>query len=49
VNIAGMSLSRDEAGGEALTVLNLDAAPDDALVAELLAEGDIHTAQVVQL
>ncbi len=27
VNIAGMSLSRDEAGGEALTVLNLDSVP----------------------
>ena len=49
VNIAGMSLSRDEAGGEALTVLNLDSAPGEALIQELLAEGDIHTAQVVRL
>ena len=49
VNIAGMSLSRDEAGGEALTVLNLDSVPGDALIKELTSEGDIHTAQVVQL
>ena len=49
VNIASMSLSRDEAGGEALTVLNLDSVPGEALIKELLAEGDIHTAQVVQL
>jgi len=49
VNIAGMSLSRNEAGGEALTVLNLDSVPGAALIKELTAEGDIHTAQVVQL
>jgi len=49
VNIAGMSLSRDEAGGEALTVLNLDSVPGDALIKELTAEGDIKNTQVVQL
>ncbi len=49
VNIAGMSLSRDEAGGEALTVLNLDSVPGDALIKELTAESDVHSAQVVQL
>ena len=49
VNIAGMSLSRNEAGGEALTVLNLDAAPAPDLLEDLLAEADIHSAQVVQL
>ncbi len=49
VNIASMSLSRNEAGGSALTVLNLDSAPDAALIKELLAEGDIKSAQVVQL
>jgi D-3-phosphoglycerate dehydrogenase len=49
VNIAGMSLSRDAAGGHALTVLNLDSVPDDALIKELLAEGDIISAQVVTL
>jgi D-3-phosphoglycerate dehydrogenase len=49
VNIASMSLSRDEAGGSALTVLNLDSVPDDALIQELLQQGDIITAQVVTL
>lgn len=49
VNIAGMSLSRNEEGGQALTILNLDAAPGDALLKELLAEADIKSAQVVVL
>ena len=49
VNIAGMSLSRNEEGGQALTILNLDAAPGAALLKELLAEADIQSAQVVEL
>jgi len=49
VNIASMSLSRNEVGGEALTVLNLDSVPGAALIKELTAEGDISSAQVVQL
>ena len=49
VNIAGMSLSRNEAGGQALTVLNLDSVPSPALMQELLAEPAIATAQVVEL
>jgi D-3-phosphoglycerate dehydrogenase / 2-oxoglutarate reductase len=49
VNIASMSLSRNEAGGEALTVLNLDSVPGEALIKELTAEEDISSAQVVQL
>jgi D-3-phosphoglycerate dehydrogenase len=49
VNIASMSLSRTEAGGEALTVLNLDSVPGEALIKELTAEEDISSAQVVQL
>jgi D-3-phosphoglycerate dehydrogenase len=49
VNIASMSLSRDSAGGQALTVLNLDSVPGEALIKDLLAEGDIVAAQVVQL
>jgi D-3-phosphoglycerate dehydrogenase / 2-oxoglutarate reductase len=49
VNIAGMSLSRDQAGGHALTILNLDSVPDDALMNELLSEGDITSVQVVEL
>lgn len=49
VNIAGMSLSRTEAGGRALTVLNLDTAPGQKLLDELLAIPNIHTAQVIRL
>jgi len=49
VNIAGMSLSRNEAGGQALTVLNLDSVPGEALIAELMAVEEIKSAQVVQL
>lgn len=49
VNIAGMSLSRDSAGGHALTVLNLDSVPSAALLKELTTETDIVSAQVVTL
>ncbi len=49
VNIAGMSLSRNEAGGEAITVLNLDTPPGAAVLDQLLAEGDIRSARVLQL
>ena len=49
VNIATMSLSRNQAGGTALTVLNLDTAPDAALLQEIRASEDIHSAQVIEL
>jgi len=49
VNIATMSLSRNQAGGRALTVLNLDSAPEAALLAEIATSEDIHSAQVVEL
>jgi D-3-phosphoglycerate dehydrogenase len=49
VNIATMSLSRNQAGGTALTVLNLDTAPTEELLGEIRASGDIHSAQVIQL
>lgn len=49
VNIATMSLSRNQAGGTALTVLNLDNAPNEALLEEIRASGDIQSAQVIQL
>jgi D-3-phosphoglycerate dehydrogenase len=49
VNIATMSLSRNQAGGTALTVLNLDTAPDEELLAEIRASEDIHSAQVIEL
>src|SRR5213076_2635587 len=35
VNIATMSLSRNQAGGTALTVLNLDTAPSEELLSEI--------------
>jgi len=49
VNIATMSLSRNQAGGTALTVLNLDTAPSEHLLCEIRASEDIHSAQVIQL
>ncbi|MEP7015967.1 MAG: phosphoglycerate dehydrogenase [Verrucomicrobiota bacterium] len=49
VNIATMSLSRNQAGGTALTVLNLDTAPDKELLAEIRASEDIRSAQVIDL
>jgi len=49
VNIATMSLSRNQAGGTALTVLNLDTAPDPDLLAKIRAGDDIHSAQVIEL
>lgn len=49
VNIAGMSLSRNEVGGQALTLLNLDSAPDETLLAKLTSDADISTAKVIRL
>ena len=49
VNIASMSLGRDQAGGMALTVLNLDSAPDDKVMQELLADPDIVSARILRL
>jgi D-3-phosphoglycerate dehydrogenase len=49
VNIATMSLSRNQAGGTALTVLNLDTAPDPALLEKIRASEDIKSAQVIEL
>ena len=49
VNIATMSLSRNQAGGTALTVLNLDTAPEEALLEQIRASEDVHSAQVIEL
>ncbi|MBA4146649.1 MAG: phosphoglycerate dehydrogenase [Verrucomicrobia bacterium] len=49
VNIASMSLSRDAAGGEALTVLNLDSVPPQELLEEIKKDKDISNVRVVQL
>jgi D-3-phosphoglycerate dehydrogenase len=49
VNIANMSLSRDIAGGNALTVLNLDSVPSAAVIEELQKDSDISNIRIVKL
>ncbi|PWU18817.1 MAG: phosphoglycerate dehydrogenase [Verrucomicrobia bacterium] len=49
INIASMSLSRDTAGGRALTVLNLDSVPPPQLLEEIEKDPDISDVKVVQL
>ncbi len=49
VNIASMSLNRDEAGGQALTVLNLDSVPPAGLLEEVHKDPDISNVRVVKL
>ena len=49
VNIASMSLSRDTAGGDAFTVLNLDSEPPAAVLAELEKDDCIRNVKVVKL
>jgi D-3-phosphoglycerate dehydrogenase len=49
VNIASMSLSRDTAGGQALTVLNLDSVPPHEVLDEIQRDPDISNVKVVTL
>jgi D-3-phosphoglycerate dehydrogenase len=49
VNIANMSLTRDTAGGLALTVLNLDSVPPSAVLEELQKDPDISNVKVLKL
>jgi D-3-phosphoglycerate dehydrogenase len=49
VNIASMSLTRDTAGGHALTVLNLDSPPPPAMLEELQRDPDISDVNAVSL
>jgi len=49
VNIGSMSLHRDEAGGFALMVLNLDSVPPQGVLDELERDPDIRDVHVVQL
>jgi D-3-phosphoglycerate dehydrogenase len=49
INIASMSLSRDQAGGQALTVLNLDNPPPQAALDEIRQDPDISNVHVVKL
>jgi D-3-phosphoglycerate dehydrogenase len=49
VNIASMSLTRDTAGGQALTVLNLDSVPPPEVLDEIQRDPDISNVKVVIL
>src|SRR5262245_28868310 len=49
VNIASMSLGRDQAGGQALTVLNLDSVPPQEALDEIRKDPDISNVRVVKL
>lgn len=49
INIASMSLGRDKQGGKALTVLNLDSAPSDTVLAEIRQDKDILDVKVAKL
>ncbi len=49
VNIASMSLSRETAGGQALTVLNLDSIPPAAVLEEIQKDPDITNVRIVKL
>ncbi len=49
VNIANMSLNRDEEGGEALMILNLDHEPPAALLEKVGKDSDITNIKVVSI
>ena len=49
INIGSMSLNRNEEGGEALTVLNLDSVPPEALLDKVNADPDISNVRVIKL
>jgi len=49
INIANMSLGRGEAGGNALSIYNLDSRPNDTAVKEIEAHAGILSVKVAQL
>lgn len=49
INIAHMSLNRDAAGGQALTILNLDSVPSAAVLEEMQKDPDIRNVRVAKL
>jgi D-3-phosphoglycerate dehydrogenase len=49
INIANMSLGRNEAGQRALSVLNLDSFPKDEVIREIASDPDIYSVKVVEL
>ena len=48
INIANMSLCRDQKGGEALTALNIDSIPNPECIKELESDSNIGTIRTVQ-
>lgn len=49
INIASMSLHREEVGGQALTVLNLDSVPSTAVLDEFRLDPNISNIRVIKL
>jgi D-3-phosphoglycerate dehydrogenase len=49
VNIASMSLSREKAGGQALTVLNLDSVPPQEVLDEIHKDADISNVRIAKI
>jgi len=49
VNIASMTLDRDKAGGQALTILNVDSVPPKSLIEEIEKDPDISNVRIVTL
>lgn len=49
INIASMTLDRDEVGGQALTILNLDSVPPQSLMEEIESDKDISNVRIVTL
>ncbi len=49
VNIAHLALGRDQAGGNAVAVVNLDSAPSEAALAEVRSVLDVNSVDIVNL
>lgn len=49
VNIASMSLHRDNEGGQALCVLNLDSVPPEELIGQIQRDPDISNVKIIKL
>jgi D-3-phosphoglycerate dehydrogenase len=49
VNIASMSLHRDDEGGQALSVLNLDSVPPAELIDQIQKDPDISNVKIIKL
>jgi len=49
LNIANMTLARQQPGGLALSIFQLDATPDRSVLQELLQEKDIFSAKLIVL